>query len=146
MYSHRRDYPHYCTGSFTITGRTLIAAGRAGMAMAPSASSGQPSAMIILPSVQPAGTLVHVETSGGGSVLTIRPQKVYLSVVSSSPDLVRGSDYVLYTWGEFNGNRIRRLLFQRGRIPRVRRSRNFRSPGRYDGRFRGKPGARQDAP
>jgi len=91
------------TGSFTITGGTLIAAGSAGMAMAPSASPGQPSVMIILPSVQPAGTLVHIERSGGESVLTFRPQKAYQSVVFSSPDLVRGSDYVLYTGGSATG-------------------------------------------
>jgi len=91
------------TGSFTITGGTFLAAGSSGMAMAPSASSSQPSVMILLASAQPAGTLVHIETVSGDDVLMFRPSKTYQSLVFSSPLLVQGTDYVVYAGGSASG-------------------------------------------
>lgn len=91
------------TGKFEITGGTFLAAGSSGMAMAPSASSGQPSVMVFLSSAQPAGTLVHIESSGGEEILTFSPMKLYQSVIFSSPLLVQGRDYVMYTGGSTTG-------------------------------------------
>jgi len=59
--------------------------------------------MILLASAQPAGTLVHIETVDSNDVLTFRPSKTYQSVVFSSPLLVQGTDYVVYTGGSTSG-------------------------------------------
>ncbi|MGC9523818.1 MAG: hypothetical protein ACP5HG_18350 [Anaerolineae bacterium] len=52
-------------GSFEITGGFLVAVGSAGMAQVLSATSTQYSVRMTLPTMQRAGTLVHVETEEG---------------------------------------------------------------------------------
>jgi hypothetical protein len=90
-------------GSFRITGGTLVAVGSAGMAQAPDTSSTQASLLLNLSSAQPAGTLVHIETSEGDELLTFAPAKQYQSIAFSSPELVEGSTVDVYTGGNSTG-------------------------------------------
>lgn len=90
-------------GAFKITGGYLVAAGSSGMAQAPGTSSTQYSVVTTYSSVQPAGTIVRIETEGGEEVLTFTPTKAYRSVVFSSPDLKGGANYVVYSGGSSTG-------------------------------------------
>ncbi len=85
---------------FTISGGTLVAAGSAGMAMAPDQSSSQNSVLINFTSVLQAGTLVHIQNSSGEEILSFAPTKAYQSLVLSSPALVNGTTYEI----DLNGN------------------------------------------
>ncbi len=91
------------TGGFNIAGGLLVAAGSAGMAMAPSASSSQLSVLYNFTTVLPAGTVVHIASQSGGAMLTFIPTKEYQSVVVSSPDLASGETYLVFTGGSANG-------------------------------------------
>jgi hypothetical protein len=91
------------TGSFVITGGTLIAAGSSGMAQAPGNGSTQYSLMYGFNTSLAAGTIVHIQTADGQEVLTFVPTKTYQSIVLSSPALANGSTYVIYTGGTSTG-------------------------------------------
>lgn len=88
---------------FTISGGFLIAAGSAGMAQAPDASSSQYSIQITYPSPLQAGAAVHIESSDGDEVVTFAPLKIYQSIVFSSPELAEGVTYDLYYEGSAAG-------------------------------------------
>jgi hypothetical protein len=85
-------------GGFNISGGYLAAAGSAGMAQAPGASSSQYSLLLNFPSALPAGTLIHIQTSAGENLLTFAPSKTFQSVAFSSPALERG-DTIQVTYG-----------------------------------------------
>jgi hypothetical protein len=89
------DYDRY----FNISGGFLIAVGSAGMAQAPSESSSQVSMLVNLNGTQPAGALVHIQTSAGEEALTFSPTKPYQSIVFTSPDLKQGETYEIYLGG-----------------------------------------------
>ncbi len=89
-------------GTFKVTGGLLVAAGSAGMAQAPSTSSTQYSVMVNLAAAQSAGTVFHIAAQDG-EVLTFVPTKAYQSVVFSSPELKRGTTYIIYTGGKATG-------------------------------------------
>jgi hypothetical protein len=91
-------------GAFRITGGFLVAVGSARMAQAPGGSSTQNSVMVTFPSVLAAGTLVHVRSAAGDEVVTFRPAKAYQSLVVSSPQLLQGNDYAIYTGGSTTGS------------------------------------------
>ena len=93
-------------GTFTISGGFFVAAGSAGMAMAPSASSSQNSVLINLDSGLQAGTLFHIQNSAGEDILTFAPTKQYQSISFSSAELVQGSTYEVYTGGSTTGTLI----------------------------------------
>lgn len=88
---------------FAISGGTVIAAGSAGMAQAPDASSSQNSVLIYFSTTQPAGSLVHLTNRAGENVLTFAPKKAYQSLAFSSPALVRGETYTIYVGGQATG-------------------------------------------
>jgi hypothetical protein len=90
-------------GAFKVTGGFLVAAGSSGMAQAPTISSTQYSVMLNLPSVQPAGTMIHIESEDGEEVLTFVPTKAYQSVVLCSPELENSTTYIVYTAGSSTG-------------------------------------------
>jgi hypothetical protein len=90
-------------GQFNISGGFLVAAGSAGMAQAPSASSAQYSLLVNLNGTARADTLVQIETSDGEPVLTFAPAKQYQSLVFSSSELKRGSTYEVYFGGSSDG-------------------------------------------
>ena len=58
----------------------------------------------------PAGTLVHIASENGDAVLTFLPTKAYQSVVLSSPDLVQGATYTVYTGGSATGTAVDGLI------------------------------------
>jgi hypothetical protein len=89
---------------FTMAGGILVAVGSFGMAQAPDATSTQRSLVLSLGSPQPAGTLVHIETSDGAGILTFAPIREYQSVVYSSPELKTGSTYNAYLGGSSTGS------------------------------------------
>lgn len=89
-------------GKFTLTGGTLIAAGSAGMAQAPSTESTQNSIKVTLAS-QSANTLVHIESEDGEEIVTFAPAKQYASIVVSSPKIQTGKTYKVYVGGSSNG-------------------------------------------
>jgi len=85
--------------TFDISGGFLAAAGSIGMAQAPSRSSGQPSLMLNFPAMLPAGTMIHIQTSSGDSLLTFAPLKAFQSLVFSSPALAMGDAIEVYYGG-----------------------------------------------
>lgn len=91
------------SGSFEITGGFLLAVGSSSMAMAPSTSSTQYSVLAGFSSAQPAGTLIHIETGEGNTLVTFLPSRTYQSVVLSSPDLENGMTCNVYCGGSSTG-------------------------------------------
>lgn len=89
--------------SFKLDGGLFVAAGSSGMAMAPSTSSVQNSVLVNFNSAQAAGTLFHVCNTEGENVLTFMPEKKYQSVAFSSPLLISGATYNIYTGGSHSG-------------------------------------------
>lgn len=104
-------------GGFTLTGGVLIAAGSAGMAQAPGQYSSQNALLIYFSSPQPAGSLVHIQDSAGTDILTFAPTKAYQSLVFSSPRLINGTEYVVYTGGSATGTAVDGLYQDRGYTP-----------------------------
>lgn len=90
-------------GSFQISGGTIVAAGSSGMAQVPGSSSSQYSVLINYSTANPASTLFHLQDAAGGGIITFRPEINYQSVALSSPDLVKGSSYSIYTGGNSTG-------------------------------------------
>lgn len=89
---------------FKLSGGFFVAAGSAGMAMAPGTASSQNSVLVYLGSAQPTGTLFHVQNSAGEDILTFAPSKAYQSVAFSSPELVNGETYTVFTSGSSSGS------------------------------------------
>jgi len=92
----------YGSGSFNLTGGTLVAVGSSDMAQGPSASSTQYSVLVNFNSTQSANRLVNIQTASGETVLTFSPTKTYQSIVFSSPELTTVS-YDLYLGGSSTG-------------------------------------------
>lgn len=92
----------YGSGSFKLTGGTLVAVGSSGMAQAPSPSSTQCSVMVNVMSPRQAGTLFHIQI-GEVDVVTFRSTKRFQSVVFSSPALTLNSTYSVYFGGISTG-------------------------------------------
>jgi hypothetical protein len=59
--------------------------------------------MLNFPSSLSTGTMVHIQTEDGEGVLTFVPTKAYQSVVLCSPQLQKGSTYVVYSGGSSTG-------------------------------------------
>lgn len=92
-----------CDGTFTVNGGFLLAAGSSGMAESPDANSSQNAVLINTDTAQQAGTLVHIQSSDGGEILTFAPTKQYQSIVLSSPELTSGSTYTVSYGGSATG-------------------------------------------
>ena len=89
-------------GTFNISGGFLVAAGSSGMVMAPSTSSSQ-SSLLKTFATQSAGTLVHIESTAGGNVVTFAPSKAFQSIVVSSPAVSKGETYNVSLGGSSAG-------------------------------------------
>lgn len=85
-------------GSILIDGGFLVGAGSSGMSESPDADSGQNFKLLTF-DTKSAGTLFHIESSGGADIVTFEPSKQYQSVVISSPDLEGGTTYNVYFGG-----------------------------------------------
>ncbi|KJS87473.1 MAG: hypothetical protein JL57_14025 [Desulfosporosinus sp. BICA1-9] len=83
-------------GGFTISGGTLVASGSSGMAQAPSTNS-QLSILMTYTSSQAAGSTIILKDKDGTIVATYTPSKQYSTVAISSPKLLAGSTYTLYS-------------------------------------------------
>jgi hypothetical protein len=103
------DYDAY----FKMTGGLLVAAGSSGMAMAPSTTSTQYGILVNFSATQAAGTLVHIQDSTGKDILTFAPAKPYQSLAFSSPALVKGGTYTVFTGGKSTGT-VTDMLYQGG--------------------------------
>lgn len=79
---------------FEISGGTLITAGSAGMAQAPSSSSSQCSIAFTYASTQKAGTEVILKDSSGNILISFTPEKDFQQVVVSSPEIKTGDTYI----------------------------------------------------
>ena len=97
-------------GDFNISGGFFVAAGSAGMAMAPGQASSQNSILVNLDTALQAGTLFQIQNSAGQDILTFAPTKQYQSVVFSSPDLVQGTTYSIFTGGSTTGTIVDSLV------------------------------------
>ncbi|MDF2662369.1 MAG: dockerin type 1 [Paenibacillus sp.] len=84
-------------GTFDMSGGFLVAAGSAGMAAAPSETSGQLSILMNYSQSQKAGTTVLLKDGDGNVIATFAPTKAYQSVVISSPVLNKDTTYTLYS-------------------------------------------------
>ncbi|HEY0606037.1 MAG TPA: carbohydrate-binding domain-containing protein [Herpetosiphonaceae bacterium] len=91
-------------GGFKMSGGLLVAAGSSGMAQAPGTYSSQNSLLISYTTAQAAGTLVHIQNSAGEEILTFAPAKDYQSLAVSSPALVAGETYTVYSGGSATGS------------------------------------------
>ena len=111
-------------GAFTISGGFLVAAGSAGMAQAPGTTSTQPSVLINANSAQAAGTLVHIQSDSGETILTFAPSKQYQSIAFSSPLLQSGATYEV-SYGGTAGGTVQNGLYLDGAY----------EPGSYDTSF-----------
>lgn len=100
-------------GSFSISGGFMVAAGSAGMAEAPDTTSTQYSVLINTDTAQSAGTLVHIQSSDGESILTFAPTKRYQSIAFSSPELLSGTTYKVSFGGSATGS-VQDGLYQDG--------------------------------
>ncbi|KRE48172.1 dockerin type 1 [Paenibacillus sp. Soil522] len=91
-------------GVFEISGGLLIAAGSAGMAEAPSEQSTQHSILMQYSSTQQAGSLISLQDSNGETIATFAPKKEYQTVVISSSELNKDTEYTLYSGGSSTGS------------------------------------------
>jgi len=86
-----------------MTGGYLIAVGSSGMAQSLSTTSTQYSVLINFNSTYSAGTLIHIESSTGTSIVTFQASKTFQSVVVCSSSLSQGSIYNVYLGGSSTG-------------------------------------------
>lgn len=86
-------------GTFNMNGGTMIAVGMSGMAMTPSNSSSQYSAMISLSTVQSADTSLYITDSNGNVIAGITPNRNYSNVIISTPNMIQDETYDIYTGG-----------------------------------------------
>lgn len=91
-------------GTCKISDGTLVISGTSSnMTQAPSSSSTQYSVLVRFSTSQSANSIVHIQDSNGTDILTFAPVRAYQSIVLSSPDLVKGNTYTVYTGGRSTG-------------------------------------------
>jgi hypothetical protein len=88
---------------FTMTGGFLVAVGSSGMAQAPGATSTQNALLLNFTTTLKAGDLIHIQSADGKDILTFAPTKQVQSIAFSSPALVKGTTYDVYTGGKSTG-------------------------------------------
>jgi hypothetical protein len=91
-------------GDFTISGGVLLAAGSAGMVVAPGADS--PQAWLSAAVSVQAGTTLHVVDPDGTAVATFVTSKDIGNLVYSSSAITTGRQYEIRTGGTASGNNI----------------------------------------
>ena len=82
-------------GTFEVSGGTLMAAGSAGMMVAPSTDSAQGWIATALSSTAAAGSEVVITDADGAEVATYVVEKDFASVVLSSADIEQGASYTV---------------------------------------------------
>ena len=91
-------------GSFTVSGGVLLAAGSAGMAVAPDEESEQGWVSATLDASVAAGTTLHVVDADDKVVATYVTSKTIQNVVFSSSAVKSGSEYRIWSGGEASGD------------------------------------------
>ncbi|OCI31523.1 carbohydrate-binding domain-containing protein [Oerskovia enterophila] len=86
-------------GAFTVSGGTLLAAGSSGMAVAPDTDSSQGWVAANLDQTATAGTVVHVLSDDGTTLVSYEVTKDTQNIVYSSPELTTGATYVVQAGG-----------------------------------------------
>ena len=104
-------------GEFLISNAILIAAGSAGMAETPSATSEQPNVALNFSSVQPAGTVVRIQAPDGTNIATFQASKPFQALVFSSPDITAGTTYEVLTGGSADGDSLGGLFLEPAYTP-----------------------------
>ncbi|TMR98318.1 carbohydrate-binding domain-containing protein [Nonomuraea basaltis] len=90
-------------GDFTISGGVLVAAGSAGMAVAPGTDSAQGWLSATFDSAVAEGTTLHVVDSDGKVLGTFVTSKSIQSLVFSSAGIKSGTEYKIYAGGTSSG-------------------------------------------
>lgn len=78
-----------------VSGGTLIAAGAAGMDVAPTNGSSQPVVNVRFSAVQKAGTYIALKDSDGNTVISAQPTKRFQSIILSCEALKQGETYTV---------------------------------------------------
>ena len=101
----RNSAVDYSGGSFVMTGGTFIGTNINGRnSEGVGLSSTQASIYVTSGSVYEAGTLVHIQTIDGESLVTFQPVNQFDVIVFSSPDLEEGEAYEIYFGGSVSGD------------------------------------------
>jgi hypothetical protein len=91
-------------GLFRIDGGFVVISQRNSFMLEyPSGSSSQRSVMFKTNMSISAGTLFHVETTGGETLFTFEPSHNYSAILFSSANLISGTTYEVYTGGSCTG-------------------------------------------
>lgn len=91
-------------GTAVISGGTIVISGtNSNMTQGFSTSSTQRSLTMKSSSSLPANTIIHLEDSNGVELFSFKPTRAFYSVVFSSPALVNGGSYRLYSSGTHTG-------------------------------------------
>jgi hypothetical protein len=101
-------------GTFNINGGTFVGAGsNSNMTKAMSASSAQPGMYITSSSQIAASTMLTVATGGTGRV-SFKPKYGAYKFLISTPAMVKGASYVIYTGGSYTGETTSNGLYYGG--------------------------------
>jgi len=94
-----------CNGTFAVNGGLFVATGpnSGNMIETPSTSSTQCCLKATCTSMLSASTLFHIQNASGTDIVTFKPAKKCYYLLVSSPDLVKGSSYSIYTGGSSTG-------------------------------------------
>ena len=83
-------------GSLTINGGLLAAVGSTGMGININGTSAQYAVVHSLPSVQAAGTTIHIVSADGQEILSYTPTEAYQTILVSAPGFENGATYSVY--------------------------------------------------
>lgn len=91
-------------GAFNINGGTIISAGsNSNMTKAMNTGSTQPGMFIKSGAQIAASGLLHIESAGGTEMVTFKPKNAVYYFHFSSPGLVKGTSYKIYSGGTYTG-------------------------------------------
>ncbi len=92
-------------GSFEVTGGLFIGTNINGRnSQGVGASSTQASVYLTTDTVVDAGTVIHIQTTDGDTLVTFLAENVFDVIVFTSPDLVEGETYEIYLGGSVGGD------------------------------------------
>ena len=99
-------------GTFSISGGLFIATGpnSGHMIEVPSTSSTQYSVYVAFSRGLSASSLFHIQDESGNDIVTFKPVRNIYYLVFSSPNLIRGSTYYIYTGGSSSGTNTNGLF------------------------------------
>lgn len=91
-------------GTFTVNGGLLISAGsNSNMTKAMSTTSTQPCMYLKSSAVIASSSILHIENASGTEMLTFKPKNGGYYFHVSTPSLVKGSQYKIYSGGTYSG-------------------------------------------